>query len=204
MRRIAGRALGADVWQVRELVNKSPYRDMHLPGAGVGGHCLPKDPWLLIANAGDAFRSQVVPAARAVNDGMPLHVADITVQALREAGHSIREARVAVLGQAYLENSGDARHSPSATLTARLRELGAQVVVHDPWIADYQGDLWERVSGCDAAVLMVRHRAYCDLDLSALKAALRTPILIDGRHVFDAAQVEAAGLVYRGVGRGVN
>ena len=194
-------SMGADVWRVRELVNKAPYRDMHLPGAGVGGHCLPKDPWLLISNAGDNFESRMIPAARSVNDGMPLHIASLTVRALQETGGDIADAKVAVLGYAYLENSDDTRNSPSAVLVARLRELGAEVVIHDPYVPGYQGDILELVSGCDAAVVMVRHQVYHTLDLDALRDALGVPILIDGRHVFDAAQAQSAGLIYRGVGK---
>jgi len=194
--------LGADVWQVRELVNKSPYRNMHLPGAGVGGHCIPKDPWLLIANAGDGFEPRVIPTARAVNDGMPLHMIDLTVKALCEAGIEISDARVAVLGYAYLENSDDTRNSPSKVLVARLRELGAEVVVHDPYVPGYQGDLQEAVQGRDAVVLMVAHDDYRALDLSELRAQVGHSVLIDGRHIFSAERAQAAGWDYRGVGRG--
>jgi len=193
--------MGADVWQVRELVNKAPFRDMHLPGAGVGGHCLPKDPWLLIANINHSFEPRLIPAARMVNDGMPSHVARLTVEALREAGVEISSARVAVLGYAYLENSDDTRNSPSRILETRLRELGAEVVIHDPYVPEYKGDVLERLSGCDAAVLMVRHHDYYALDLGALRDALNAPVLVDGRHVFDAEQARSAGLVYRGVGK---
>jgi len=192
--------LGADVWQVRELVNKSPYRAMHLPGAGVGGHCIPKDPWLLIANAGDGFQPRLIPTARAVNDGMPHHMVDLTVEALEEAGVSIDEAKVAVLGYAYLENSDDTRNSPSAVLVEELRELGAEVVIHDPYVADYQGDLQERVQGCDALVVMVAHDDYRALDLADLQAAVGHATIVDGRHVFPASQARAAGWTYRGVG----
>lgn len=194
--------MGANVWQVRELVNKSPYRDMHLPGAGVGGHCIPKDPWLLIANAGDDFEPRLIPAARAVNDGMPLHVVDLTVKALREAGVDIAGAKVAVLGYSYLENSDDTRNSPSKVLVARLRELGAEVVIHDPYVAEYQDDLLKIAQGCDAVVLMVAHDGYRALDLSELREQVGHSILIDGRRVFSAERVQAAGWDYRGVGRG--
>ena len=57
-------AVGGDVWKVRELVNKSPGRNMHLPGAGVGGHCIPKDPWLLIANIEGYFEPQLIPSSQ--------------------------------------------------------------------------------------------------------------------------------------------
>jgi len=194
--------MGADVWQVRELVNKSPYRLMHLPGAGVGGHCIPKDPWLLIAGASEGFEPRLIPTARAVNDGMPLHVADLTVAALREAGVDVVGARVAVLGYAYLENSDDTRNSPSEALVARLRELGAEVVVHDPYVPGYQGDLDGAVRDCDAVAVMVAHDAYRALDLERLRSLVRTPVLVDGRRVIERGRAEAARWNYRGVGIG--
>jgi UDP-N-acetyl-D-mannosaminuronic acid dehydrogenase len=192
--------LGADVWEVRELVNKSPYRAMHLPGAGVGGHCIPKDPWLLIANAGDRFEPRLIPTARAVNDGMPHHMVELTVEALEEAGVAIDEAKVAVLGYAYLENSDDTRNSPSAVLVERLRELGAEVAIHDPYVPEYQGDLTERARGADALVVMVAHDDYRAMNLDHLRAQLSHAIVIDGRHVFTEEETRAAGWVYGGVG----
>jgi len=196
-------AVGGDIWKVRELVNKSPGRQMHLPGAGVGGHCIPKDPWLLAYGVKDKnVPLRIIPNARAVNDSMPLHMLDLLNDALTKVGLKIEGARVAVLGYAYLEDSDDTRNSPSEILVRRLRELGAEVVIHDPWIAEYSGDLMTRIKGCDAAVLMVAHNAYRSLDLNSLATALRTPVLIDGRHVFDASQVQGAGLVVRGIGTG--
>jgi UDP-N-acetyl-D-mannosaminuronic acid dehydrogenase len=194
--------LGADVWEVRELVNKSPYRAMHLPGAGVGGHCIPKDPWLLIANTGDTFAPRLIPAARAVNNAMPFHIVDLALRALQAAGVQESNARVAVLGYAYLENSDDTRNSPSQVAVERMHQLGIDVVIHDPWVPEHKGDVWHCVSGCDAAVFMVKHQDYCSLDLYRLRVALRTPILIDGRYIFSSDQAEAVGLRYSAVGQG--
>ncbi|HLF06838.1 MAG TPA: nucleotide sugar dehydrogenase, partial [Thermoplasmata archaeon] len=72
--------LGADVYEVRRLINTCPFRDMHLPGAGVGGHCLPKDGWLLLANT--SRRDGIIPAARTVNDSMPAALASRVEKAL--------------------------------------------------------------------------------------------------------------------------
>jgi len=189
--------LGADVWQVRTLVNKCPYRDMHLPGAGVGGHCLPKDPWLLLTHTSTDLSARLIPAARAVNDGMPFHVAELVVDGLRAVGKDIEGARVAVLGYAFLENSDDTRNSPSAVLAKRLQALGAEPVIHDPYVPQYRGDLPALVQSCDAAVLMVRHAEYLRLDPQDLVGWLASPVVVDGRHAFDA---EAAAWIYRGVG----
>lgn len=194
--------VGADVWRVRELVNKSPGRNVLFPGAGVGGHCIPKDPWLLAYGASDMVQTRLIPAARAVNDFMPLHMAELTVEALEEAGVEIEGARVAVLGYAYLENSDDTRNSPSKILVNRLEELGAEVMVHDPWVREYQGDLGARVRGCDAVVVMAAHDEYRALNLTWLRELVAHPVLVDGRRVFSPQQARAAGFVFRGVGVG--
>jgi len=194
-------AVGGDVWKVRELVNKSPMRQMHLPGAGVGGHCIPKDPWLLAYGAsGKDVPLRIIPSAREVNNSMPLHMIKLLESALKQAGRPLLDARIAVLGYAYLENSDDTRNSPTRSLVARLYELGAQPVIHDPWIPEYDGDLFERIKGCDAVVLMVAHNEYRKLDLGKLKSVLLLPVLVDGRHVFNEDQARAVGLTYRCIG----
>lgn len=181
-------AVGGDVWEVRSLVNQSPYRQMHLPGAGVGGHCIPKDPWLLASSvAGQSnipwLGLRMIPSARQVNDFMPLHMFDLLSEAFAGEGYTLPGARVLVMGYAYLENSDDTRNSPSALLVKRLVENGATPVIHDPYIPEYQGDLLELAKTCDAAVVMVRHQPYQDLNLADLFTALRKPVVIDGRNL---------------------
>ena len=203
--------VGADVWKVRELVNKSPGRNVLFPGAGVGGHCIPKDPWLLAYGASEMVQARLIPAAREINDYMPLHVAEMTVDALDQVGVDIEDARIAVLGYAYLENSDDTRNAPSIALINRLEELGAQVRVHDPHVREYKGDLARLLRGCDGIVVMVKHDLYKSIGLDKLREWLSSPeqparnyspVLVDGRRVFDRATAETAGFVFRGVGIG--
>jgi UDP-N-acetyl-D-mannosaminuronic acid dehydrogenase len=195
--------VGGDVWKVRELVNKSPFRQMHLPGAGVGGHCIPKDPWLLaygVKNNNVTLR--IIPAARAVNDFMPLHMVELVEKALIASERTISGARVVVSGYAYLEDSDDMRNSPSIVLVKRLRELGADVVIHDPYVAGYKGDLPALARNADAVIVMVAHSGYKTMKLSEVSAVMRTPLLIDGRSVYTREQAEQAGLKYIGLGKG--
>ena len=126
----------------------------------------------------------------------------LTVKALQEVGVDITDAKVAVLGYAYLENSDDTRNSPSEVLVARLREMGSAVTIHDPYVSEYQGELEEVVRDCDVVVLMVAHDVYRAADLDGLREQVAQPILIDGRHVFSAEQARAAGWDYWGVGQG--
>ena len=195
-------AVGGNVWDVRKLVNKSPYRQMHLPGAGVGGHCIPKDPWLLASGVKDQnVPLRLIPAARTINDSMPHHIINLLDDALSEVGCQISGSRILVMGYAYLEDSDDTRNSPSAILVNCLREMDAQVIIHDPYVSAYQGDLMDMARDCDAAVVMVRHTGYRELDLAALNQVMRTPVLIDGRSIFTPSRLEAAGFTYRILGK---
>lgn len=195
--------VGGDVWRVRELVNKVPERNMPLPGAGVGGHCLPKDPWLLAHGAaGSDVPIRVIPAARDVNDRMPKHMVDLTVEGLKEAGKDIASSRILVMGYAYLENSDDDRNSPSSVLVNHLKDLGAEVSIHDPWIPAYRGDLRDSAEGCDAAVIMVRHREYQELNFNELIDWLDYPVIIDGRNVVGQGILKNDEVIYKTCGVG--
>src|SRR5438046_9555342 len=89
--------LGVDAYRLRELVNTSPFRMMLIPGAGVGGHCIPKDPWLLVSPAVQT-KPELIPTARSVNDFMPRRMARLVEEALSAGGRKIKGPRVAVLG----------------------------------------------------------------------------------------------------------
>lgn len=204
-------AMGVDVYEIRELMNARPDRNMHLPGAGVGGHCLPKDPWLLKFGV-DTYGAypvamRMIALARQINDDMPLHLAELTREALDERGVAVDSARIVVLGVAYLEDSDDTRNTPAVQVIEALQERGARVVAHDPYVRELDGyeltrDWKMALQGTDAAVIVTKHRQYFELDLAWLRENMRTPVLIDGRNVFDAATVRAAGLIYRGIGKG--
>jgi UDP-N-acetyl-D-mannosaminuronic acid dehydrogenase len=229
---LACERMGVNVFEVRELINARPDRHMHIPGAGVGGHCLPKDSWLLKygletcgkqrgtgtrgQGGGERRRLRLIPLAREINDGMPVHMAALVGEALAEAGRDLTGAKVVLLGAAYLENADDTRNTPAAALAGLLLARGADVVAHDPYVreADWQralGDgagvpltdnLWEALDGADCAALVTQHRVYQTLDLERMKDVMRTPVVVDGRNVFGLVECAEAGLVVRAVGKG--
>jgi len=198
--------LNADAYEVRKLVNTCPFRDMHVPGAGVGGHCLPKDPWLLV-HGGRESNPKLIPTARAVNDSMPFHVLDLAVDALKEAGKRLEESAVVVLGASFLQDTGDARNSPSVPVVESLR-TAKEIRVHDPYLEELAGvkilnDLKRALSGADLAIFMVAHREYAKVTPAILKKLMATPVIVDGRNLFAPEKMRKAGIVYRGVGRKV-
>ena len=222
---LACERMGVNVFEVRGLINARPDRHMHIPGAGVGGHCLPKDSWLLQygletygapatgANEGDGHL-RLIPLARQINDGMPQHMAELVRAALQEAGRPIQGAKVALLGVSYLENADDTRNTPAVPLAQWLMSYGARVVAHDPYVrpADWArvlddgrdvpltADLWEALQGADCAAIVTAHREYAALDLARLRATMRAPLLVDGRNLLDG-ECEEAGVRVRSVGK---
>lgn len=212
-------SLGVNVHDVRKLVNNlpndpsvphaNPYRNMHIPGAGVGGHCLPKDPWLLKYGMDTygtfKFNLRIIVESRKVNDGMPQHMKELTVEALAERRMSLKEARIAVLGLAFMENSDDSRNTPAEPLYNSLKGECSELIVHDPYVKDYEGinltnNLEEAVKGKDCLVLVTRHREYLNLQLDRLKQLMRTPIIVDGRNAFSREECLKRGFTFRGVG----
>jgi len=197
--------LGANAYRVRELVNTCPGRDMLSPGAGVGGHCIPKDPWLLVSPVIHQ-KPVLIPTAREVNDFMPIRMAQLCEEAMREAGRRIRNSRVAVLGFAYRENTEDTRNSPAIPLIRELRRRGADVTIHDPHAKTLRGfsvirDLRTAVKGSDCIAIVTAHDAYRKLDLGKLKRWVRHRAIVDGRDVLDGSVIQR-GFVYRGIGKG--
>jgi UDP-N-acetyl-D-mannosaminuronic acid dehydrogenase len=197
--------LGADAFEVRRLVNTCPFRDMHIPGAGVGGHCLPKDSWLLLS-ASPAYRSRVIAPARSLNEEMPLHTAQLA-RGLLDENVKLRDPKISVLGLAFLRDSDDTRNSPAIRIIDELVELYANVVVHDPFVkkpykVPLTKDLDGALCGSDCAVFVTDHSVYRDLTPVRIKEMMRTPVLVDGRNLFNQRECVQLGIIYKGVGKG--
>jgi UDP-N-acetyl-D-mannosaminuronic acid dehydrogenase len=205
-------SLGVNVYEIREYVNELDSRDMHIPGAGVGGHCLPKDTWLLRHGLYEYgswnMEPQMISLARRINDHMPAHMAYLVENILSVKGISIQNATITVLGAAYLENSDDTRNTPAAPLVASLMSKGAEVRIHDPYVKDWEfgpqeikADIEKSIENSDCLALVTKHAEYYDFDLDHVKSLMRTPAIVDGRNVFDQDAVEKAGFEYRCIGK---
>jgi len=173
--------MGLDVWEVIDAAATKPFGFMRFtPGPGVGGHCIPVDPYYLSWRAREFdFVDRFIELAGDINVGMPRHVVDLAAQALNERGRSLKGARVGVVGAAFKPNVQDARNSPSAEVIAGLAERGADVFFHDPFVPtfrDASGVVRESqgidaIAAADLVVVLVQHqvvewdRLYRDADL---------------------------------------
>lgn len=201
--------MNIDIMDVIEAAATKWNFNVYYPGAGVGGHCLPVDPYYLVKKAEElGYHSKVITAGRAVNDYMPMHVFELLVDALNECERAVKGSKVVVLGFSYKENVGDVRESPVKVLVEELRKKGARVCIVDPYIengyldryGEVETDVYKAIEGADAIVLMTGHREFSEIELWSVKKGMRTAIVIDGRRVFDRDMVSRVGFVYRGVG----
>jgi UDP-N-acetyl-D-mannosaminuronic acid dehydrogenase len=212
-------SLGVNVHDVRSFVNSlpndpsnpsaNPYRNMHIPGAGVGGHCLPKDSWLLkygLDTYGSfKFNPEIISCSRYLNDSMPMHMKQLTEEALNEKGLKLMEARIIMLGVAFIENSDDTRNTPAEPLYKSLKDNCADIIAHDTYVKEYKNmritnDLDNAIEGRDCLIVVTRHKEYQTLKPEVLKARMRTPSIVDGRNVFNQDACLKLGFSFRGVG----
>ena len=212
-------SLGVDVFKVRELVNtlpndpsnpsSNPVRNMHFPGAGVGGHCLPKDPWLLKYGVDTYGKYKVEPnvivESRKLNILMPMHMIDLLEEGLEETGEKLKDAKITILGVAFLENSDDTRNTPSKPIYEELKKKQAKPILHDPYVQEFEipftKDLNEAIKDSNAIMLVTKHKEYFNLDLNKIKNKMKTHILIDGRNIYDKEKCEKFSFIYKGVGK---
>lgn len=196
--------LGVDVWEAIRLANRHPRVEILQPGPGVGGHCIGVDPWFLVEATPDL--TPLIQQARAVNDGQPVHSADLIEQALG----GLSGKRIAALGLSYKPNVGDLRGSPAIEIVARLVEGGAEVHTFEPYAqaasvggAAAERSLKDTLEGADAAVLLVNHRDFVELDPRQAAQAMTGRVAVDLRGAWEAEPWRAAGFdIYTlGVGK---
>jgi len=179
-----------DVWEVIEAAKTKPFGfQAFYPGPGLGGHCIPIDPFYLTWKAREfEFHTRFIELAGEINTGMPEYVVMKCMKALNAVGKHVRDSKIMILGLAYKANVDDCRESPSYRLMEKLEELGAEVCYNDPYIpvippsreyAKYTGRQSCPIdNSCDLILIATAHDEYRDIDFSALK----TPV-VDTRNI---------------------
>jgi UDP-N-acetyl-D-glucosamine dehydrogenase len=185
--------LGIDVWEVIDAAATKPFGFMPFyPGPGLGGHCIPIDPFYLSWKAKlSGFEARFIELAGQVNGHMPEHVVRKVVEALNANGRSVKGSRILVLGVAYKANIDDTRESPSLDILELLEEMGAKVDYADPFVPrlDFAGRTRRAVrltkatiARYDCAVVATAHAAFdYDLLLAHVKAVVDTRNALKGR-----------------------
>ena len=204
-------ALDVDVEDVLSAAATKWNFHRYTPGVGVGGHCIPVDPYYMIQRAADVgVPAGLITAARAVNRSMPSHVAGVLSDLMWNAGVPAGEAKVLLLGWSYKAEVGDPRETPAEPLAETLMSKGITVGAWDPHLEDAMypegvevvSDI-SSAQGYDMAVLVTAHKACLALDWSSLAKQMRTPLIYDGRRVLDLEELKSCGWNAFAVGRPV-
>ncbi|HEY3072017.1 MAG TPA: nucleotide sugar dehydrogenase, partial [Candidatus Limnocylindrales bacterium] len=162
--------MGLDVWEVIDAAATKPFGFMAFrPGPGVGGHCIPVDPYYLSWRAREFdFVDRFVELAGDINLAMPRHVAELVAAALNDRGMALKGSRVGVIGVAFKANVRDSRNSPAAGVMALLAAGGAEISYHDPHVPAFRDSAGEErqsvgldsmLAGSDVLVAITPHRA---------------------------------------------
>ncbi|MDY6914946.1 MAG: nucleotide sugar dehydrogenase [Candidatus Cloacimonadota bacterium] len=208
--------IGVDIFKVRDAIRKrkGTHDNLLRPSLGVGGYCLTKDPvlanWAMqkIFKINDSL--DVAINSVNINDTMPLHTIDL----IRSEYKNLKDVKVTVLGVSYLENLGDTRHSPSEILIKYIKELWAEVKVHDPYVTNWaemedikiESNLENAVKGAQVVVFAVGHDDYRQiLPKQFVKICNCKPLIIDCSNFIDdnkIAEYLKLGCRVKGVGKG--
>jgi UDP-N-acetyl-D-glucosamine dehydrogenase len=162
--------MGLDVWEVIGAAATKPFGFMKFtPGPGVGGHCIPVDPYYLSWRAREFdFIDRFIETAADINFAMPRHVVDLVAEALNDRSLALKQAKVGVLGVAFKPNIQDARNSPAADVLSGIAERGAEVRFHDPHVGTFRDasgvtrqstNLGELLDWADVIVVVTAHVA---------------------------------------------
>jgi UDP-N-acetyl-D-glucosamine dehydrogenase len=189
--------MGIDVWEVVEAAATKPYGFMRFdPGPGMGGHCMPVDPFYLSWRAREFdMTTEFVELAGKINQQMPYHCVAKAQRALNEREMSVKGSRVSIIGVSYKPGVGDVRESPALKIITLLRELGAEVLYHDPHVPELtelglsSTGFEQAIGEADLAVIVTAHPGV-DHD----EIVRRAPLVVDLRGVTRSA---GAGNVVR-------
>jgi UDP-N-acetyl-D-glucosamine dehydrogenase len=189
--------MGIDIWEVVDAAATKPFGFMRfLPGPGLGGHCLPLDPFYLSWRAREFdFYTEFIELAGKVNENMPYFCSTKIARALNDVERSVRGARVLVLGIAYKADIDDVRESPAEKIIELLLADGAVVSYHDPHVPAHREmtsvELTdEALRGCDCAVIVTAHRG---IDFARVQEL--APLVVDLRNATGAAGAAAPHVV---------
>lgn len=195
---------GIDAIEIFEAANTQPYCDIHEPGAGVGGHCIPVYPWFVI-NQMNKREAELLSVSRKINDHMPYHVVDLLIRGLNSRGLAVKNSNIMILGLTFRGGVREFMKTPAKPVIKELKSLGASVYAYDPICksedAERFGALWkEDFEGIDVFVILTDHEEFKDLDLKKIAQSSDEKIIVDGRNVLDKDEVIDAGFVYLRIG----
>jgi nucleotide sugar dehydrogenase len=201
--------LGIDTIKVLEAAKLKYNFQVHYPGAGVGGPCLPINSYQLLNTARrTGVKLSIVESGRKINETMPDHVIELTSNAFEECKKSLENSEILILGLSYKPNVKDIQLSPAKHIIEKFQKLGVNVHVYDPFFLSsevfglkVEENLENTLSKMDGAIIVTGHDDFKKIPLSSF-TKMKSKILIDCRGIIDPISVKNEKIIFRGLGRG--
>lgn len=175
----------------------------HWPSCGVGGHCIPVDPYYLIERAkASGFDHEFLKIARKVNNSMPDYTVELLQDALNKVKMPLNGTKVGLLGISYKANVADLRESPALKIIKLLKDNGAEVIIFDPYTTKHStvGSLEELLEKSEAVLLATDHKEFKEMDSKLFKTN-DIKVIVDGKNCLNKEEIEKYGIIYKGIGR---
>ena len=201
--------LGIDTMKVLEAAKKKYNFQIHYPGAGVGGPCLPINSYQLLNSAKRVgVKLSMIESGRKINEKMPDHVVKLTSDAFKESNKSLQNSNILILGVSYKPNVKDIQLSPAEKIIKKLQNLGTNVYVYDPYFPSenvfgikVEENLDYILLKMDAVIIVTAHDDFKKIKISSF-TKMKSPILIDTRGIIDPSSAKLEKIIFRGLGRG--
>ena len=201
--------LGIDTMKVLEAAKQKYNFQIHYPGAGVGGPCLPINSYQLLNTAKrTGVNLDLVKYGRIINEKMPEHVVELTSDAFQECNKLLKGSNILILGVSYKPNVKDIQLSPAKNIIKKFQNLGVEVYIYDPFFLskkifglNVESNLEDVLSKMDGAVIVTGHDAFKKIPISSF-AKTKSKILIDTRGIVDPNTAKQEKIIFRGLGRG--
>jgi len=201
--------LGIDTNVVLEAAKKKYNFQVHYPGSGVGGPCLPINSYQFLNTAKRTGSNlSIIESGRKINEHMPEHVIKLTLDAFEECNKSIQGSTILILGISYKPNVKDIQLTPAEIIIKKLQELGAHIRIYDPYFKtnDVFGikseeNLDDVFTNVNATIIVTGHDEFKKYEISKFSQTI-DKILIDTRGIIEPTSAKDANLVFRGLGRG--
>jgi len=203
--------LGIDIMKVLEAADMKYNFQIHYPGPGVGGPCLPVNSVQIMHSAnllGDNLL-RMVSLSQEINEGMATHVIKMTSDALQSIGKNLKNSKILILGVSYKPNVKDVQITPAEPIIQKLKEQGVYIKIYDPYFKTTEvfnikteENLTDSLSEIDAAILITAHDEFRNIDPEFLGSKTKQLVFVDTRGIIDIHAAKKSGLVIRGIGRG--
>ena len=201
--------LGIDTNKVLEAAKKKYNFQVHYPGSGVGGPCLPINSYQLLNTARRiGCNLSIIEAGRKINEKMPEHVIELILDAFKESKKTIEGSHILILGISYKPNVKDIQLTPAEEIIKILQNLGTNIHIYDPYFASnevfgitVEKNIENIFSNIDATIIVTAHDEFKKLKISSFKE-MKNPILIDTRGIIEPLEAKQNEIIFRGLGRG--